>query len=163
MADTPSESGKGLPDEIGDLMKALGVDPTKATPPPVPDPGTAPMAPKSPTPALPGEFPPAVGEPPDLEAFQEKAPDEPVATIEMLKDVTLNARIEVGRTRMYVQDILRLSPGSVVELDRLTGDPLELYVNDRLVARGEILVLNENFAIRITEVINPAQPQEPAS
>jgi len=56
---------------------------------------------------------------------------------------------------MLVQDILKLSAGSVVELDRLTADPLDIYVNDRLVARGEVLVLDENFAIRITEVVQP--------
>ena len=78
----------------------------------------------------------------------------------MLKDVSLNVRVEVGRTKMYVQDILRLAAGSVVELERLTGDPLDIYVNDRLVARGEVLVINENFAIRITEVIHPDKPKE---
>ena len=66
----------------------------------------------------------------------------------------------IGRARMYVQDILKLGPGAVVPLESLTGDPLDLYVNDRLVARGEVLVINENFAIRITEVISPQKAQE---
>ena len=82
------------------------------------------------------------------------------SSIDLLKDVDLHVRIELGRTKMFVQDVLKLSPGSVVELDRLTGDPLDVYVNGRLVARGEVLVINDNFAIRVTEVINPAKTQE---
>jgi len=77
------------------------------------------------------------------------------AAIDLLKDVNLQVKVELGRSRMLVQDILKLSAGSVVELDRLTADPLDIYVNDRLVARGEVLVLDENFAIRITEVVQP--------
>ncbi len=77
-----------------------------------------------------------------------------VATgIELLSDVELHVKIELGRTRMLVEDVLRLGGGSVVELDKLAGDPVDVYVNDRLVARGEVLVLNDNFCIRISEII----------
>ena len=72
----------------------------------------------------------------------------------MLRDVNLQVKVVLGRSQMFVNEVLRFSPGSVVELDKLTGDPLDVFVNDRLVARGEVLVINENFAIRITEVIN---------
>ena len=72
----------------------------------------------------------------------------------MLADVQLDVRIELGRTRMLVEDVLRLNSGAVVELDKLAGDPLDVYVNDRLVARGEVLVLNDNFCIRINEIID---------
>jgi flagellar motor switch protein FliN/FliY len=75
-------------------------------------------------------------------------------SIDMLSDVNLRVRIELGRTRMYVEDVLRLGPGSVVELDKLAGDPVDVFVNDRLVARGEVLVLNENFCVRVSEVIS---------
>ena len=74
--------------------------------------------------------------------------------IEMLMDVPLNVRVELGRTRMYVEDILKLGDGAVVELDKLAGDPVDVLVNDKLVARGEILVLNENFCVRITEIVD---------
>ena len=58
---------------------------------------------------------------------------------------------------MYLKDILRLAQGSVVELERLAGDPLDIYVNEKVIARGEVLVLNENFCIRITEIFSPAE------
>jgi flagellar motor switch protein FliN/FliY len=67
--------------------------------------------------------------------------------------VTLRVKIELGRTQMYVEDVLRLNTNSVVELDKAAGDPVDIYVNDRYVARGEVLVLNENFCVRISEIV----------
>ena len=84
----------------------------------------------------------------------EQKPDPP---LELIKDINLKVRVELGRCTMFVEDVLKLSPGKIVEMDRLTGDPLDLYVNDQLVARGEVLVINDNFAIRITEIVNPAK------
>ncbi|MEL7474079.1 MAG: flagellar motor switch protein FliN [Planctomycetota bacterium] len=74
--------------------------------------------------------------------------------IELLDDVNLNVTIELGRTRMLIEDVLRLNDGAVVELDKLAGDPVDVYVNDRHIARGEVLVLNENFCVRISEIID---------
>ncbi len=76
-------------------------------------------------------------------------------TFDLLGDVRLRARIELGRRQMYVEDILRLNEGSVVELDKLAGDPVEILVNDVLVARGEVLVLNDYFCVRVTDVLSP--------
>ncbi len=73
--------------------------------------------------------------------------------IELLKDVELNVKIELGRAKMYVEDVLKLTEGSVVELDKLAGDPVDIYVNERLVARGEVLVLNENFCVRVNQIV----------
>ncbi len=73
--------------------------------------------------------------------------------MDMLKDVGLNVRVELGRRKMFIEDILRLTRGSVVELDKLAGDPLDILVNDKLVAQGEVLVLNDNFCIRITRIL----------
>ena len=73
--------------------------------------------------------------------------------IELLKDVNLNVKIELGRTRMLIEDVLRLAEGSVVELDKLAGDPVDVFVNDQLVARGEVLVLNDNFCVRVNEIV----------
>ena len=73
--------------------------------------------------------------------------------IDMLADVELDVRIELGRTEMMVEDVLQLGAGSVVELDKLAGDPVDVFVNGRRVARGEVLVLNDNFCIRVSEVI----------
>jgi flagellar motor switch protein FliN/FliY len=74
--------------------------------------------------------------------------------IDLLADVNLHVKIELGRTRMLVEDVLRLGEGSVVELDKLAGDPVDIYVNDRPVARGEVLVLNDNFCVRINEIVS---------
>ncbi len=74
--------------------------------------------------------------------------------LELLSDVNLHVKIELGRTRMLVEDVLRLGEGSVVELDKPAGDPVDVYVNDRHVARGEVLVVNENFCVRISEIID---------
>lgn len=77
--------------------------------------------------------------------------------IDMLGDVDLDVTIELGRTEMLVEDVLRLAGGSVVELNKLAGDPVDVYVNGRLVARGEVLVLNDNFCIRISEILADVQ------
>lgn len=73
--------------------------------------------------------------------------------VTMLSDVKLRVKIELGRTRMLVEDVLKLGEGSVVELDKLAGDPVDVYANDRLVARGEVLVLDDSFCVRINEVL----------
>ncbi len=74
--------------------------------------------------------------------------------IDLLHDVSLRVKIELGRTRMMVEDVLRLGDGSVIELDRLAGDPVDVFANDRLVARGEVLVLNDTFCVRVSEIIS---------
>jgi flagellar motor switch protein FliN len=73
--------------------------------------------------------------------------------IGLLSDVTLQVRIELGRTKMLVEDVLKLNPDSVVELDKAAGDPVDIYVNGRKIARGEVLVLNENFCVRVSEIL----------
>jgi flagellar motor switch protein FliN/FliY len=73
--------------------------------------------------------------------------------IALLSDVDLHVAVELGRTHMLVEDVLRLSEGSIVELDKLAGDPVDVYVNQRLIARGEVLVLNDSFCIRISEIV----------
>jgi flagellar motor switch protein FliN len=74
-------------------------------------------------------------------------------SIDLLRDVDLDLKIELGRTHMLLEDVLQLRKGSVVTLDKLAGDPVDLYANGRLVARGEILVLNDNFCIRVAELV----------
>ena len=65
----------------------------------------------------------------------------------------LDLKIELGRTHMYLEDVLRLKEGVVVTLDKLAGDPVDIYANGRLIARGEVLVLNDNFCVRVAELI----------
>lgn len=75
--------------------------------------------------------------------------------LDALQDVELDVRIELGRTELLVEDVLKLREGSVVPLDKLAGDPVDILVNGRLVARGEVLVLNDNFCVRIAEILSP--------
>lgn len=102
----------------------------------------------------------------DLPSFQQVLADVEASGISLLHDVDLNVKIELGRTHMLVEDVLKLAEGSVVELDKLAGDPVDVYVNDRLVARGEVLVLNDNFCVRVSEVVSDVEqeveePDEP--
>ena len=75
------------------------------------------------------------------------------ATIELLKDCDLDVRIELGRTQMYLEDVLKLRRGAVVPLEKMAGDPVDIFVNGRLIARGEVLVMNDNFCIRVAELL----------
>lgn len=75
------------------------------------------------------------------------------ATLELVRDVQLDLKIELGRTHMHLEDVLRLKSGAVVPLDKLAGDPVDVLVNGRLIARGEVLVLNDNFCVRVTELV----------
>lgn len=75
------------------------------------------------------------------------------ATLELMRDVELDLTIELGRTHMHLEDVLKLKQGAVVALDKLAGDPADIYVNGRLIARGEVLVLNDNFCVRVAELI----------
>ncbi len=83
--------------------------------------------------------------------------------LSMLLDLTLPLSIELGRTRMTVQDILRLGRGSVVQLERLAGEPIDLYVADRRFAEGEVVVLGEHFGVRITRIISSITAPEAAA
>ena len=76
-----------------------------------------------------------------------------LATPELIQDVPLDLKIELGRTLMQLEDVLQLKKGGVVTLDKLSGDPVDIYVNGRLIARGEVLVLNDNFCVRVAELI----------
>lgn len=73
--------------------------------------------------------------------------------LELLDDVNLDIRVELGRTVMLVEDVLKLGEGAVVELDKLAGDPVDIYANGRHIAKGEVLVLNDNFCIRVNEIV----------
>ena len=78
--------------------------------------------------------------------------------MDLVCDVELDLKIELGRTHMYLEDVLRLRKGSVVPLDKLAGDPVDVYVNGRLIARGEVLVLNDNFCVRVGELVAGLAP-----
>lgn len=77
--------------------------------------------------------------------------------IQMLLDINLNVTIELGRTRLSIRKILELGPGSIIELDRLAGEPVDLLVNDKVVAKGEVVVVDEYFGIRIISLVSPEE------
>ena len=76
-------------------------------------------------------------------------------TIDYILDVTLAVTIEVGQARMTIQDLLQLGQGSVVELEKLAGEPLDVYINGKQVAKGEAVIVNEKFGVRLTDIIEP--------
>lgn len=100
---------------------------------------------------------PGAARAPQLTDFEQTMLGNTEVPIGMLLDLTLPVSIELGRTTMTVQEILRLGRGSVIQLDRLAGEPIDIYVGDRRFAEGEVVVLGEHFGVRITRVLaNPA-------
>jgi flagellar motor switch protein FliN/FliY len=77
--------------------------------------------------------------------------------MDFLIDIPLEVSVELGRTRMMIKDLLQLGQGSVIELNKIAGEPMEIFVNSKLVARGEVVVVNEKFGIRLTDVISPTE------
>lgn len=108
-------------------------------------------------PSLPKQLPPGMA--PTPFAYEDfsghtKNTAEP-SPLGLLEDVELDIRIELGRTELLIEDVLKLRDGSVVPLDKLAGDPVDILVNGRLIARGEVLVLNDSFCVRVAEIISP--------
>jgi len=91
----------------------------------------------------------------ELAAAGPGTPGAPSRGLDLLHDVEMEVSAELGRTRMSVRELLSLSPGAVVDLDRAAGSPADLLVNGRLIARGEVVVIDENFGLRITEIVVP--------
>ncbi|TKA89275.1 flagellar motor switch protein FliN [Guyparkeria sp. SB14A] len=99
-------------------------------------------------------------EPVGMEQFADGAhpdDDENPVNFDVIMDVPVNISMEIGRTAINIRNLLQLNQGSIVELDRLAGEPLDVLVNGTLIARGEVVVINEKFGIRLTDVISPAE------
>ena len=79
------------------------------------------------------------------------------ANLDLILDIPLSVTVELGRSKMLINDLLQLGQGSVIELTKLVGDPLEVLVNDKLVARGEVVVVNEKFGVRLTDIVTPME------
>lgn len=77
--------------------------------------------------------------------------------LDLILDIPLKVTVELGRTKMPVSDLLNLTQGSVIELMKLAGEPMEVLVNDKLIARGEAVVVNEKFGVRLTDIISPSE------
>jgi len=93
----------------------------------------------------------------DFQQLSSSSDDSEPKNIELLMDVDLPVSIELGRTKMRISDILNLAPGSIVELDKLVGEPVDLLVNRKCVARGEVVVVEESFGLRITQLVSPEE------
>ncbi len=97
-------------------------------------------------------------EPAEFEQMQDEAqPPSGDVNLEVILDVPVTLSMEVGRTRVPIRNLLQLNQGSVVELDRAAGEPLDVFVNGTLIAHGEVVVVNERFGIRLTDVVSPAE------
>ena len=134
-------------EEIDRLLRAAGAE---LSSPELPGTGTA-LAQGSPAPSG------GRGGPLTLPSLEAPGLDGAVQPLEMLMNVELNLRVELGRTLMTIEDVLKLKEGAVITLDKLAGDPLDILANGRLVAKGEILVLNDTFCIRITDIVTPEE------
>lgn len=111
----------------------------------------------------------ALQEQAEAEAKQQEANPAPVAQLDddgkpgkdvdldMVMDIPVTISMEIGRTKISIRNLLQLSQGSVVELDRLAGEPMDVLVNDTLIAHGEVVVVNDKFGIRLTDVISAAE------
>lgn len=153
----PVQFGKQLVDE---LMKATTAPAAKAS-----EPKAQPASPQPP--AQPAQT--ATIEPPRPKATPEvavshaefmplqqpNAREAVPANLGLLYDVPLNVTVELGRTKKSVREVLELSQGSIIELDKLAGEPVDIYVNQQRIARGEVVVIEENFGVRVTEIIQP--------
>lgn len=87
----------------------------------------------------------------------ESAAGEGDINLEVILDVPVTLSMEVGRARVPIRNLLQLNPGSVVELERTAGEPLDVYVNGTLIAHGEVVVINEKFGVRLIDVVSPAE------
>jgi flagellar motor switch protein FliN/FliY len=83
-------------------------------------------------------------------------------SVQRLLDVPIEVIIELGQTELSIRRILEIGPGSIIELDRMAGEPVDLVVNDKVIARGEVVVIEENFGIRITSLVSPEERARPA-
>ncbi len=81
----------------------------------------------------------------------------PIQSLDFILDIPLKVTVELGRSKMAIREILQLAQGSVVELSKFAGEPLEVLVNEKLVARGEVVVVNEKFGVRLTDIISPVE------
>lgn len=92
-----------------------------------------------------------------FEEIQKNETPKPSLDMDFILDIPLSLTVELGRNRMLISELLQLGQGSVVELTKLAGEPMDVYVNQRLLARGEVVVVNEKFGVRLTDIISPAE------
>jgi flagellar motor switch protein FliN/FliY len=97
------------------------------------------------------------GQESQIEKKAMKNEEDEIHNLDFILDIPLKVSVELGRTKVLVQDLLKLHKGSVIELSKIAGEPLEILVNDRVVAKGEVIVVNEKFGVRLTDIVSHAQ------
>jgi flagellar motor switch protein FliN/FliY len=95
--------------------------------------------------------------PAHFEEAKKNGPPKQAIDLDFILDIPLSLTVELGRNRMLISELLQLGQGSVIELAKLAGEPMDVYVNQRLIARGEVVVINEKFGIRLTDIVSPAE------
>jgi len=94
---------------------------------------------------------------PDFQQLQQGSGGRHVENLDFILDIPLEVTVQLGRTRMLINDLLKLGQGSVIELNKLIGEPFDVYVNGKLVARGEVVVSNDKYGIRLTDIVSPLE------
>ncbi|MBX6423608.1 flagellar motor switch protein FliN [Thermosulfurimonas sp. F29] len=94
---------------------------------------------------------------PELKEFKEAPAEGPHPDLEFILDIPLEVWVEIGRTKMPINDLLKLTQGSIIELNKMAGEPVEIYVNGKLMGRGEVVVVNDRFGVRLTEILSPQE------
>ena len=129
-------------------------EPSPQTPEPVQE-EAAPSAPKAEKPKV-AAVKKMDAKPASFDALTEESSGA-MGNLNMVLDIPITISVELGRTRMMVKELLQLGQGTVVELDKLAGEPMEILVNGRLIARGEAVVVNEKFGIKLTDIVSPSE------
>ena len=99
----------------------------------------------------------------EMNESKKEAKDDVTPNLDFILDIPLKLTVELGRTKLLISDLLQLGQGSIIELNKLAGEPLEILVNDKLIARGEAVVVNEKFGVRITDILSPMDRVEKLS
>lgn len=94
---------------------------------------------------------------PKFDELKKSVAAAPARELDFILDIPLEVTVEIGRAKMLINDLLQIGQGSIIELNRLAGEPLDIYVNQKLIARGEVVVVGEKFGIRITDIVSPLE------
>ena len=93
----------------------------------------------------------------DFDELQDESGGRGDLDLDFILDIPLTVNVELGKSRLLISELLQLGQGSVLELTKLAGEPMDVFVNDRLIARGEVVVVNEKFGVRLTDVVSPSE------
>lgn len=154
-----SGAGSGGTQSYTTDASTISATPTSAAQPTMasaPAYGTSGPAYGAPTPPPQSNMHVSVQKPEFTPLFEQKTSGE-VQNLDLLLDIPLQISVELGRAKKTIKDILELSPGSVIELDKLAGEPVDIFVNQKLIAHGEVVVIDENFGVRITNILDPRE------